>query len=70
MIQDISIQSYNKRTFPVLYAQEDFCKGALLYEKNREFPPYCYNYDTVIALIKQNKLNTQKVLFMKNAPLI
>jgi hypothetical protein len=70
-MDDISRKSYDKRKFPVLYAQCDFnCGLAHLYLKDDEFETYHFNYDTVIELIKENKINTKKRIQIQNAPLI
>jgi len=70
MIRDISEKSYNKRTFPTMYAQEDFTAGSKLYLKDDEFDTYHFNYGNVVKLIKENKINTQTVIFIKNAALL
>jgi len=69
-IRDISEKSYHKRTFPTMYAQEDFVCKSVLYIKNDEFSTYHYNYSRVLQLIKENKINISTVLQVKNAPLL
>lgn len=70
-MDDISEKAYMKRKFPLLYAQEDFSfRNRDLYLKNEEFNTYYYNYSTVIKLIREGKIHTNKATNLKNAPLL
>lgn len=69
-IPDISRKSYDNRTFPILYAQKDITVKNVLYLKNEEFLTYHYNYDRIVNLLKENKLNVNKVHQIQNAPCI
>lgn len=68
-IPDISRESYDKKTFPDLYAQEDFNAIGILYVKDEIINVYQYDYSIVMEYIKKNLLNTQKKIFIQNAPL-
>lgn len=70
-IPDISERSYNNRTFPVLYAQEDFnvYSYSPLFIKDDEFSTYHYNYSTIVRLCKEGKLNLMKKILMKQSNL-
>ena len=70
MVPDISRESYDKRTFPTLYAQEDFTEGYCLYIKDDEISPYNVNYDTVVDMMRFNLVNSQRKIFMDNAPML
>lgn len=67
-IPDISESSYIKRTFPIMYAQEDFTYRGYFYLKNDEISVYHHNYLTLVKWMKENKINTNTVLFVKNTP--
>ena len=69
-IRDISENSYDNRTFPILYAQEDFTKISVLYLKDDEVNPYRFNYSNLVIMMKANLVNTQIKTSISNAPLL
>ena len=70
MIPDISEKSYDNRSFPILYAQDDFTENNYFFAKDNEVSPYYFSYIRLVRMMKSNLVNIQIRINMGNAPML
>lgn len=66
-IPDISERSYNNRTFPDLYLQEDVDVPGGILVKDNMYMTYEYSYEFFVELAKTGKINMMRSMSMRQA---